>query len=163
VFVPIHLSRVRVTGRVLRPAVYATKEGETLRDLIKDAGDFMPDAALRRVSVERVVPIAQRVEGAPPRMIVEVALNPDGSVPPFEIRDGDLIHVDAVSEATRNFVEIRGSVYQPGRYGLELGMTLSRLIRQAGGFRPATYAGRAHIERLNRADSTRYVVPVRLP
>src|SRR5919201_356198 len=156
VFVPIHLSRVRVSGAVLRPAIYETKEGETLRDLIKDAGDFLPDAALQRVSIERVV-------GAPPRMVVEVALNADGSVPPFEIRDGDQIHVDAVAEATRNFVEIKGSVYQPGRYGLESGMTLSRLIKQAGGFRPATYAGRAHIERLNPRDSTRYIMSVQLP
>src|SRR2546425_10031382 len=30
VFVPIHLSRVRVSGAVLRPAVYETKAGETL-------------------------------------------------------------------------------------------------------------------------------------
>ena len=34
---------------------------------------------------------------------------------------------------------------------------------QSWGFRPATYAGRAHIERLNLADSTRYLVNVELP
>ena len=163
VFVPIHLSRVRVSGAVLRPAIYETKEGETLRELIDAAGKFLPDAALRRVSIERVVPVEQRTAGAPPRMFVEVSLQPDGSVPPFEVRDGDVVHVDAVSEATRNFVEIRGNVYQPGRYGLQSGMRLSRLIEQAGGLRPATYASRALIERLNPADSTRYMLPVRLP
>src|SRR5207245_4189110 len=34
VFVPIHLSRVRVSGAVLRPAVYEAKAGETLADMI---------------------------------------------------------------------------------------------------------------------------------
>ena len=42
-------------------------------------------------------------------------------------------------------------------------MRLSDLIRLAGGFRPATYTGRVHIERLNAADSTRYLVNVELP
>ena len=42
-------------------------------------------------------------------------------------------------------------------------MRLSELVRLAGGFGSATYAGRAHIERLNPADSTRYLVNVELP
>src|SRR5205823_5616552 len=56
VFVPIHLSRVRVNGAVLRPAIYETKAGETLADMIDAAGGFRPDAALERVKVERVLP-----------------------------------------------------------------------------------------------------------
>jgi protein involved in polysaccharide export with SLBB domain len=42
-------------------------------------------------------------------------------------------------------------------------MRLSQLLGLAGGVLPATYAGRAHIERWNRADSTRRVVAVTLP
>ena len=41
-------------------------------------------------------------------------------------------------------------------------MRLSELVRLAGGFRPAAYAGRPHIERLNPADSTRYFAAVEL-
>jgi len=162
IFVPVHGPRITIAGAVLRPAIYELTAGETLGDLIKAAGGFRADAALRRVSVERIVPPEQRAPGSPPRMVVEVSLTA-GTVPPFELRDGDEVRVEALAGATRNFVQIRGSVYQPGRYGLEPGMRLSRLVRQAGGFRPATYAGRAHIERLNPADSTRYVVAVELP
>src|SRR2546426_3276465 len=38
IFVPIHESRVRVKGAVLRPAVYELKAGETLVGLVKAAG-----------------------------------------------------------------------------------------------------------------------------
>src|SRR5947207_13290306 len=56
VFVPIHESRVRVAGAVLRPAIYETKAGETLAGMIKASGGFRPDAALERGEVARVLP-----------------------------------------------------------------------------------------------------------
>jgi protein involved in polysaccharide export with SLBB domain len=167
VFVGVHGPRVLVRGAVLRPRIYEMTPEETLADLIEAAGGFRADAALQRVSVERIVPPAQRRPDSPQRIVLEVPLGQGGGapalVPPFALHDGDIVAVDSLPAARRNFVEIRGSVYQPGRYGLEPGMTLSRLVRLAGGFRPATFAGRAHIERLNLADSTRSVLPVRLP
>src|SRR5919109_1644147 len=48
IFVPLHEARVRITGAVQRPAVYETKAGETLYDVIKAAGGFVPSAALER-------------------------------------------------------------------------------------------------------------------
>ncbi len=60
-------------------------------------------------------------------------------------------------------MELNGHVYHPRARGWDRDMRLSELVRLAGGFRPATYAGRAHIERLNPADSTRYLVNVELP
>src|SRR5438552_2196037 len=45
VFVPTHESRVRIAGAVLRPAIYETKAGETLADMIGASGGFRPDAA----------------------------------------------------------------------------------------------------------------------
>jgi len=59
IFVPIHESRVRVSGAVLRPAVYETKAGETLADVIRPRGGFRPDAALERVKVMRILPAAR--------------------------------------------------------------------------------------------------------
>src|SRR5213596_407940 len=56
VFVAMHESRVRLTGAVLRPAIYETKSGETLADMIAAAGGFRPDAALERVKVQRFLP-----------------------------------------------------------------------------------------------------------
>jgi protein involved in polysaccharide export with SLBB domain len=42
-------------------------------------------------------------------------------------------------------------------------MRLSDLVALAGGFKPAVYAARPQIVRLDPVDSTRYMVPVALP
>lgn len=163
IHVPVHGTRAEVKGAVIRPAIYELKQAETLADLLLASGGFRSDAARGRVAIERVVPSSRRRSDAPPRMVLEVPMNADGSPPPLPIEDGDVVLVDSLGGGRGNFVQIRGSVYQPGRYGLENGMTLSRLVGLAGGFRLATYAGRAHIERLNQADSTRSVIAVALP
>lgn len=190
IFVGLRGPRATVRGAVLRPAVYELTGRESLADLIANAGGLRADAALQRISIERVVPPEARTATGPQRVIVDVPLQQSQAVrrcvpargqrdsntaapcpssggqveiPPFPISDGDVVTVDAVSGARRNFVQIRGNVYQPGRFSLEPGMRLSRLVQQAGGMEPATFAGRAHVERLNLADSTRSIIPVELP
>src|SRR3989441_4038118 len=74
IFVPIHESRVRMSGAVLRPAVYETKTGETLADIITDAGGFRPDAALERVKVMRGVPADARGTPTTARQAIIVPL-----------------------------------------------------------------------------------------
>src|SRR5947208_2167974 len=111
VFVPIHGTRVEVTGAVTRPAIYELRPGETLSDLIHAAGGFRPDAALQRVSVYRTLPAAQRTPGLPPRTAIAVRLSPvpvgdpvgrdveiRGSVlvPPFAVEDGDSVVADSI-------------------------------------------------------------------
>src|SRR5437667_1791131 len=70
IFVPIHESRVRVRGAVLRPAVYELKTGETLVDLVRASGGFRPDAALERLTVHRILAAAERGPGRAPRAAV---------------------------------------------------------------------------------------------
>src|SRR3989454_10164186 len=53
IFVPIHESRVRVKGAVLRPAVYELKAGETLVESVKAVGGVRPIAAAQRLKVQR--------------------------------------------------------------------------------------------------------------
>ncbi|HET7042748.1 MAG TPA: SLBB domain-containing protein, partial [Gemmatimonadales bacterium] len=79
------------------------------------------------------------------------------------IEDADAITVYGVPEAERNYVEISGNVYLPGKFGFAPGLTLSQLIHRAGGLQPATYAGRAHISRLDPATQTRRIIAVQLP
>jgi protein involved in polysaccharide export with SLBB domain len=167
VFVGLHGTRVDVKGAVMRASVYELTERETLTDLLAAAGGFRPDAALQRVSIERIVPSEQRTPEGPQRVVVDVPLTrgTDGraSVPPFPVQDGDVVTVDALSDSLRDYVQIQGNVYQPGRFAFLAGMRLSQLVRLAGGFQPATYSARAHIDRLDQADQTRNVVPVQLP
>src|SRR5438093_7180246 len=84
VFVPTHESRVRLTGAVLRPALYETKAGETLADMIRAAGGFRPDAALERVKVERILPADARGAQTTARVTIDVPMV-NGAVPAFAL------------------------------------------------------------------------------
>lgn len=165
VFVPVHGTRVSIAGAVVRPAVYELTRRETLRELVQAAGGFRADAALRRIGISRIVPPGQRAPGAPDRIAVDVPLAQveDGLAPSFPLEPGDSVSVFAVDDTRRAVVDVQGAVYLPGRFAWRPGLTLSEVLQLAGGLRPAVYAGRAHIERLNPADSTRYLVDVRLP
>src|SRR5205814_1476419 len=57
VYVPLHGTRVQVTGAVLRPAVYELKDGETLPDLLRAAGGFRANAAVDRLAIHRILPV----------------------------------------------------------------------------------------------------------
>src|SRR5438552_339599 len=76
VFVAVHGTRVKVMGAVRRPATYELKPGETLANLLVSAGGFTPDASLRRVVIERILPAAERGAEATARARVEVPLRP---------------------------------------------------------------------------------------
>src|SRR5437867_3254432 len=88
VFVPVHGTRVQVTGAVRRPAIYELEGGGSLAGLIEDAGGFRPDAQLRRLSVFRLLPAAERLTVAPRRAVIDVALSPGSrqraAVPPAD-------------------------------------------------------------------------------
>ena len=73
VFVPVHLSHVRVVGEVVRPSTYELKPGETLADAIRFAGGFTPTAARTRVQIERIQAPNQRGEGGRDRVTIDVA------------------------------------------------------------------------------------------
>ena len=98
VFVGVHGPRTQVTGAVRRPAIYELSAGETLGSLVEDAGGFLPDAALKRVAVFRLLSAAERIPGSPPRAVIDVALSPRptaqgsrerGSVPSGETQGTD--------------------------------------------------------------------------
>src|SRR2546430_10934386 len=87
VHVPLHGTRVQVTGAVLRPAIYELKEGEPLPDRLRAAGGFAADAALDRLTIHRILPAAKRRPGRLPRPALDVAWvgpgqsEPHGSAP----------------------------------------------------------------------------------
>jgi protein involved in polysaccharide export with SLBB domain len=74
VFVPVHETRVQVTGAVIRPGIYELKTGEQLGDLLAASGGFRADAALQRVTVHRILAAAERGPGRAPRAALDVAL-----------------------------------------------------------------------------------------
>src|SRR5437667_9674919 len=148
VFVPSHLSRVRMTGAVLRPAIYETKAGETLSDMIAAAGGFRPDAALERVKVQRFLPPETRGPQTIALVTIDVPMT-NGVAPRFALEDGDVVQVDSLAGASDQYtVAITGMVQQPGTYPWRPGMTLRQLVVLARGPRIGAALRDAEIARL---------------
>src|SRR2546427_5322463 len=98
VFVPVHGTRVQVTGAVVRPATYELARGETLADLLHDAGGVRPGGSLRRGGVERVLAAPERGAQTTARVTIDIPMS-NGVVPPFELDDGDVVRVDSLEAA----------------------------------------------------------------
>jgi polysaccharide biosynthesis/export protein len=156
VFVPVRGTQVKVTGEVIRPAIYELKERETLRDLLQAAGGFEAAALRRRVRIDRILPPAQRQPGGRDRVVLDVASDQfvDGLGPPLPMAPGDSVAVLQVAERRRDKVRVKGNVWTPGLIGLTPEMRLSQAIRLAGGPKPDVYLGQILVSRL-LADSTR--------
>ncbi|MGH7539628.1 MAG: SLBB domain-containing protein, partial [Gemmatimonadota bacterium] len=159
VFVPTAANRVTMDGAIVRPALYELVDGEMLGDAIRFAGGFLPQADLRRVQIERVLPPSERGPGHY-RAVVDVSLSALEDASAVPLRDGDRVTVFAVLEMALNQVTLSGAVWRPGTYGAEPGLRLWDLIERAGGLLPDVYEGRAQIQRLDESEYLRRLIPV---
>jgi polysaccharide biosynthesis/export protein len=166
IFVPVHSTRVEVAGAVQRPAIYDMKAGEGLAEMIRTAGGFRADAALRRVTVYRFLPAAERGSSPSGRVAIDVPLtaikgsgergvvppdDPLGSVrvPKLTLEDGDSIVVDPLPPlAAGYYVGIAGMVMKPGAYPWHPGLTLRDLVLLARGPRVGADLKEAEVARL---------------
>ena len=158
VFVPVHGTRARIVGEIIRPATYELKATETLRDLIRYAGGFLPTASLERVLVQRILPAGERAAAGAGRDRVtldiassDLATGPAATTP---LQNGDVVRVFPIAQRVRNRITVAGNVYLPGDQGLVRGMRISDALRAAGGVEGDTYLSELLITRL-RSDSQR--------
>ena len=153
IFVPIVGPQVAIEGWVRRPAIYELKPGEQLRDLIAFAGGPLPEAYLRRIQVDRIVPSAERTPERE-RLLLDVDLETMADDEDFELLDGDRVTVLGIGDRRDNQVVIEGYVEKPGLFELVPNMTLSDVITRAGGLLPDAFDVVAHLVRLEETDST---------
>jgi protein involved in polysaccharide export with SLBB domain len=156
VFVPPHGPQVKVTGEILRPAIYELVPNETLRDLIASAGGFTEQALTTRVQISRILPPGARGTGGRDRVVIDVSGEQlaQGTVPPYPMEAGDSVVVFPVTRRTRAVVMVEGNVWLPGPIGFTPGMKLGDAIRLAGGPKADVFMGDVLVSRL-LPDSTR--------
>jgi polysaccharide biosynthesis/export protein len=156
VFVGIQSGRVSIRGPVVRPAVYEILPGETLTQLVQNAGGFTAEASQQRLQVRRVLPPNEREPGGRDRVVLDVTPTQfaGGTAPPFVLLPGDRVEVFPVSAPERNAIVVTGNVWNAGTQGFAPGMTLSQALRAAGGVRPDVYLGQILISRVE-SDRTR--------
>ena len=152
IIVPPYDALVSITGSVKRPMFYEMKKGETVEKLISFSGGFTGNAYRGEVGVERN-------DGRTNTMYTVV----ESKFGDFALQDGDAVLVTGSEvEVFTNRVEVKGSVYRPGKF--EIGgeiATVGQLIEHAGGVLDDAFLSRAQIIR-EKADRTLELVPVPL-
>jgi len=141
--VPTYQIRVELKGEVKIPALFETLPGETLNDLLGFAGGFTDQAYTARIKVDQV--------SDQQRKITDVFENDYKNYTPLR---GDKYTVAKILDRYENRVTIKGAVFRPGEFELQKGLTVSKLINNAGGLKEDAFAGRGSIIRLNPDNTT---------
>ncbi len=141
--VPAYKIRVELKGEVKIPALFETLPGEKLEDVLNFAGGFTDQAYTKRIKVDQVSDRQRR--------ITDVFENNYKNYTPVR---GDKYTVDKVLDRYENRVQIEGAVFRPGEFELQKGLTVSQLIKNAGGLKEDAFTGRASIVRLNPDNTT---------
>lgn len=149
VIVPAYDVLVKISGKVKRPMRFEMKKDEPLSTLIKYAGGFEADAFTRSLRVVRQN--GQEYE-------VNTVKDIDYSV--YQMRNGDVVTVEAILNRFTNKLEIRGAVYRPGIYQLSGKLnTVRELVNEAQGLTGDAFLNRAVLYR-QREDLTTEVLSV---
>jgi polysaccharide biosynthesis/export protein len=163
VFVKPAGKRVALAGRVIRPAIYELKKGETLADLVTLAGGLQATSYTDRVHVERIIPFNERKKYMKNILDIDVKLASVEELQhsPFPLEDGDIVSIMKINEFYQNRVTISGNVRKPGVFELSDGMRVRDLVTLADGYLPDTFEDRGNILR-TLPDQRRQVIAFNL-
>lgn len=136
--VPVFEKRVEILGEVKTAALFEMVSGESLKDLIGFAGGFTTQAYTAKIKAFQNTDRDRR--------IIDIAAQDFNA---YATKNGDKYIVEAILDRFQNRVEILGSVFRPGLYELEKGLTLKGLIKKADGLTEDAFLNRGYISRLN--------------
>ncbi len=136
--VPPYQMRVELKGEVKIPALFEVLRGETLQDVLDFNGGFTDQAYTARIKVDQV--------NDQQRRITDVYEDEYKTHIPLR---GDKYIVERILNRYENRVTIKGAVFRPDYYELQNGLTVSQLIKNAGGVREDAFGSRASLVRLN--------------
>ena len=135
--VPVYSKRVEIVGEIKRPFIFEMKDQENLQTLLTFAGGFTEKAYQARLKVLRNTPTERKIN--------DITANQFTSYIP---QSGDKYFVNEILDRFENRVSIEGSVFRPGEYQLENGLSLKKLIEKAEGLKEDAFLNRGYITRL---------------
>ncbi|OCX54047.1 hypothetical protein BEL04_07165 [Mucilaginibacter sp. PPCGB 2223] len=133
---PVYKKRVTVNGAVKRPGIFELKDGETLDDLLFFAGGYTDKAYKASIKVKQNTDTERKI-----RTVFKQGIST------YVPTDGDEFDVEEILNTVENAVSIKGAVYRPGEFELTPGLTISALIKHAGGLRENVFTDRATLTR----------------
>ena len=137
----LYKSRIEIKGRVKRSAFFEPLPTESLATIFENyAGGFLENAYKDLLKVERIT----KTE----RKLIDINYSIANS---FFPADGDIILAEAITENRyENRVTLEGEVFRPGVFSLDSKLTLSGLIKKAGGVKENAFLTRVTINRMNK-------------
>lgn len=136
---PFTENQVFLEGHIYRPGAYPYRDGMTVADLLPSYQSLLPEPS-DRAELVRLVPPDYHPETVPFNLHdVEVG-NVSIPLQPF-----DLVRVYGRYQFDAPLVSIDGEVLRPGVYPMSEGMTVTDLVKMAGGFSRSAYRDQADL------------------
>jgi protein involved in polysaccharide export with SLBB domain len=148
--IPFAKTKVNIDGQVNRPGIYELQPNETLADVLTFAGGYKSFAYKARITGIRNTDFDKKV--------IDIVKD---SIAFFKPQNGDSYSIGGLIDRFQNRVVINGTVFKPGNYAVEKGITLDQLIKKAEGLREDAYTERVIIIR-TREDLTKEYISVNL-
>ncbi|HJP63514.1 MAG TPA: SLBB domain-containing protein [Mucilaginibacter sp.] len=133
---PVYKKRVTVAGEVKRPGIFELNDRETLQDLLFFAGGFTERAYKASIKVKQVTDVDRKIKDLPKTENTT-----------YEPQNGDEFEIGSILNRFENQVSVTGAVYRPGGFEFTPGLTISSLIKRAGGLQENVFTGRANLTR----------------
>ncbi|MBI2094812.1 MAG: SLBB domain-containing protein [Candidatus Omnitrophica bacterium] len=138
---------VAILGQVSRPGNYILTPNLTLVRLISQVGGFASDAATSDVKIVRTTKTGEKSY-----LRADLDGYMKGKGEDLKLMPGDVIYVNRIppeekKEILEDTVSILGQIAKPGNYRFRKGMTLIKLISEAGGFTPLAAPNRVKLVR----------------
>jgi protein involved in polysaccharide export with SLBB domain len=143
IHVPTYGMHVELKGEVKVPAIFEVLPSENLQDIINYSGGFTDQAYTERIKADQVNGLQHRYK--------DVAEKDYKNYTPLR---GDKYTVARILDRYENRIVITGAVFRPGDFELSEGLTVSQLIKNAGGLKEDAFTGRGSITRLNPDNTT---------
>lgn len=144
--IPFANTKVSIDGEVNRPGIFELQPKETLLDVLSFAGGYKSTAYKTRISGIRETDFEKQ--------ILDIIKD---SISNFRPQNGDSFSVGTILNRFQNLITIQGSVFKPGTYSFEKGMTVRSLIIKAEGLKEDAYSGRALIIRTRENLTKEYI------
>lgn len=135
---PSIVNEVRLAGHVMRPGVYAWRDGIRVSDILARPEDLMPEAIFDFAMVRRLVPPDYHEELRSFHLGKALQKDPEQDL---LLHPQDTLYVFSKQEFhIFPTVRVTGAVWRGGEYRMREKMSVSDLIKMAGGLRPEASA-----------------------
>lgn len=150
--IPSYDARIVLEGAVKNPGIFEVVSNEKLADVIQYAAGLTENAYTNRILVKQKTASELKITD----------LNTE-NYKNYVVQAGDIIAIDEILDRYENRIQIKGAVYRPGEYSLNLNapITLLELIKKADGLKENAYLEKASLVR-QKEDFTKEYININL-